>query len=332
MPVAWHAYWRLSRPPILAWTALAPLVGYGFAHWDYALDIYNPVGLLLVTVAWVLLHAGTLWLNASLDAGEGTVLFGGQAPPLPPRLVPVAMASLALAVFLATLGAPGSGACALASALLSVLYSHPRVAWKGHPLAGPLVNAVGYGILTPMVGWAAVRVPGSARGLLTLSITVAWALGLYLAAQVFQEEEDRSRGHRTLVATHGARLTAKAARCFMGLGSLIFLALCVAGWYPRACALALPFLVLLDRHLGQGLDERWARQAVRLVILSGVMAILGAALQFGADCLPAGTWGLPGGWGGEVSGQGTAAGRPDGAQVLRARGRVPWAPLWVSPS
>ena len=36
--------------------------------------------LALVLLAWVALHAGTLWLNAALDRDEGEVLWGRAVP------------------------------------------------------------------------------------------------------------------------------------------------------------------------------------------------------------------------------------------------------------
>ena len=55
-----------------------PLIGYGFAHWDGAFRARAVSDVLMLCVAWALLHAGTLWLNAVLDGDDGEVLWGGS--------------------------------------------------------------------------------------------------------------------------------------------------------------------------------------------------------------------------------------------------------------
>lgn len=294
-----RSLWRLARPRMGLWAAAAPAFGYGYGHWEFALDGVNPLGLVLLVPAWGLVHAGTLWYNACLDPGEGDVLFGEGAEPVP-HLQLAAFVALAIAVVLATLASPRAGGCAAVAAALAILYSHPRTAWKSHPVLGPLVNVVGYGELSLVAGWALVEVPFTTRWGLSLTITSAWALGLYFAAQVFQEDEDRRRGHRTLVATHGAEVTRRAARAAFLVGDAVLVVLLVAGWYPRLCAVGLPALFMADRHLRHIGDEAWARGLVKLLLLAGMLSVAGACAQFILDICA----------GGVVAGLATAGGRP----------------------
>jgi len=234
-----------------------------------------------------------------LDAGEGAVLFG-EASPLPRGLGWVAIGALVASVVLAFLASLGSGACALACALLSVVYSHPRTAWKGHALLGPMVNVAGYGVLSLVAGWGVADVPWTARGLASVGVTAAWALGLYFAAQVFQEADDRAHGWRTLVATHGSQVTRRAARVAFLVGDAVLLGLVVAGWYPRLCGVVLPVLVLRDRRLRGVGDEGGVRAVAFLVLLGGLAVVAGASAQYVLDCFA----------GGAVSGMATVRGAP----------------------
>ena len=152
----------LARPKGTLLLLAVPLTGYGFAHWDYGLEARRPLALAAVLVSWVLLSAGSLWLNAALDGDEGAALFAEKVA-RPKHLVPFGYAALALAVALALAADPWSGAACAASAVLAVLYSHPRTMWKGHPVLGPFVNGAGYGVLSWTAGFAVAGVAMSLR-------------------------------------------------------------------------------------------------------------------------------------------------------------------------
>src|SRR5690606_1412062 len=90
-----RALWTLSRPRGALWVGALPLLGLVWAHWDRALPLRAAGwGLAAVVVAWLLLNAGTLWLNAALDRDEGEVLFGRPAP-VPPGIEGFGYAALA---------------------------------------------------------------------------------------------------------------------------------------------------------------------------------------------------------------------------------------------
>src|SRR4051794_3330508 len=81
-----RAFWLLARPRLMPYVLLLPVVGFGWAHWDRALELHGDGALVLVLLAWTCLQAGTLWLNASLDRDHGPVLMG-RSVPLPHGLV-----------------------------------------------------------------------------------------------------------------------------------------------------------------------------------------------------------------------------------------------------
>lgn len=266
------ALWSLSRPRMLPFVLLLPLLGAGWAHWEHRLDLVGLPRLGAVLGAWALLHAGTLWWNAALDRDGADVLFG-RAAPVPAAAAPMGVGALVLAVGLAALAGPLAGAAAVGAALLSLLYSHPATAWKGHPLAGPLVNAAGYGLLSPLAGWATVQVPASP---LTLAVWPLLAVGLLaptFAAQAFQGPEDAARGYRTLVVTHGPATCLRAARASLLLALAWGCGLAALGAVPRLCLLGAPAWLLTVRWLsGRARDAAQGPSLAQGLVLRMVAA------------------------------------------------------------
>jgi 4-hydroxybenzoate polyprenyltransferase len=92
----------------------------------------------------------------------------------------------------------------------------------------------GFGTLTPYAGWAATGVPlDQPHGLVLLAFCPLFA-ALYPLTQIYQVEEDRRRGDRTLALMLGVRRSllvslGAAAAAF----ALFVLAGMRAGWGPR---------------------------------------------------------------------------------------------------
>lgn len=242
------ALWALARPRMLPFVLLLPFIGYCWAHWDRALRLYHPDRLALVLLAWAVLHAGTLWLNAVLDRDQDAVLFG-QPVAVPAATAPAGYLALLAAVGLAGLAHPLALAATAGSAALAVLYSHPRTRWKAHPVAGPLVNAVGYGLLSPLAGWAVVGAPANPRTLAAWPLLAIGLLAPTFAAQAFQHAEDAARGYRTLVVTHGPRACLVAARLALLAALAWGMSLAGIGWVPRLCLLGALGWLSVDRWL-----------------------------------------------------------------------------------
>ena len=312
-----RALWLLARPPMIPYIWLLILAGFGWAHWDRALTLRGGQELLLVLVAWLLLHAGTLWLNAAADRDEGEILFGRPVP-VPPGVEWDAGLALLGTVVLGV--AAGVGAAAVVCAVLAVAYSHPRTMWKGHPVLGPLTNWVGYGLLYPWAGWAVVDVSLNPRTGVAWLLASVGVLGVYFAAQVFQEEEDRARGYGTLVATHGAAVALTAARVCVLFGFIGGMALAALGWLPRLCLLGAPLGLWIDQWMrraavpGNEVGSAWARGFTSRLLVTG---LVGLALALGAyvrDDMA----GRP------VAGLGTAAGHPSDRPRLPPAAMAVW--------
>lgn len=277
------ALWQLARPGMLPLVWLLPCLGYGWAQWDGGQAQQRPQALALVLAAWTCLHAGALWLNALLDHDERPVLFGR------PVSVPDGTALAAHGALLCTLLLAGWASLdallpASAAVFLAILYSHPATAWKGRPLAGPLVNAVGYGLLSPWAGFAVAGIEASTRTLLLWPLLAVGLLAPTFAAQAFQGEQDAARGYRTLVVTHGPVACVRAARAALLIALAWGLGLAAVGLVPRLCLLgAVPWLAV-ERWLARpgSVDARRAqglvlRMAVATVLTVGLAVVDGVA-------------------------------------------------------
>jgi len=301
----WRRLWVLSRPRLAPYVLALVLAGYGWAHWDRALTMRGGAGLPWVLVGWWFLHAGTLWLNAAVDRDEGEVLMGEAVEP-PEGIELWGYAALVAAVASSGMGGPIAGGGALICALLAVAYSHPALLWKGHPLGGPLVNGLGYGLLSPMVGWSLVGVPLNPRTAVAWVLGFIGILGCYFAAQVFQEREDSERGYRTMVVVLGASSTLLVARVAVAVTLWGAVALAILGWIPRGCLALAPAALWVDRwfaawaRLPDGGDESAAREMARRLLISAFIGVLAATVVYLDDSFH----GRP------VAGLSTAAGLP----------------------
>jgi 4-hydroxybenzoate polyprenyltransferase len=97
---------------------------------------------------------------------------------------------------------------ALAYALclvLSVLYSVPPARLKAVAGADWLINMWGFGAITPFAGWASTGRPLAPWAVPLLLGFCPLFAGLYPLTQLYQVEEDRRRGDRTLALRLGMR-------------------------------------------------------------------------------------------------------------------------------
>ena len=189
------------------------LVGYVLAVGWSGLWRGEALGpLLLGLLAWVvLLNGGTLAINSAFDRDEGDIGYLRAPPPAPRHLALVAFLLMAAGQGVALLLPPLFRWAYAACFLLSVLYSVPPVRLKAVAGLDWIINMWGFGTLTPLAGLALTgTVPSTVLWLVLLAFCPLFA-ALYPLTQLYQYEEDRRRGDRTLALVLGMRLSLQVA-------------------------------------------------------------------------------------------------------------------------
>jgi 4-hydroxybenzoate polyprenyltransferase len=190
-------------PIMIAHTSLGYFLAHGIARGVNRAGLTALISGLLVWV--LLLNGGTLALNSAFDRDEGDIGYLDDPPPVPRHLGQWGF-GLLLAGQVLALALPRGFAVAYAICFaMSLLYSVPPVRLKAVAGADWIINMIGFGTLTPYAGWALTRLPLTQAG--------AWALGgfaplfaaLYPLTQLYQLDEDRARGDRTLALALGVR-------------------------------------------------------------------------------------------------------------------------------
>jgi 4-hydroxybenzoate polyprenyltransferase len=155
----------------------------------------------LVFVA--LMNGGTLAINSAFDKDDGDIGYL-KAPPRPPEhLLGFSSALLGISTLLGFLLPLPFALINLACVIMSVLYSVPPPRLKARAGWDLLINCIGFGLLTPLAGWALTGLPFS-RAILLASIGFGFLFAtLYPMTQIYQVAEDSRRGDRTLVIQLG---------------------------------------------------------------------------------------------------------------------------------
>jgi 4-hydroxybenzoate polyprenyltransferase len=250
---------------------------------------------LLGLVVWVvLLNGGTLAINSAFDRDEGDIGYLRSPPPAPRYLGGFALLLMAAGQVIA-LRLPAGYAWAYAVCfVLSLLYSVPPVRLKAVAGMDWLINMWGFGTLTPYAGYAATgRALAPAHALVLLAFCPLFA-SLYPLTQLYQFEEDRLRGDRTLGLILGMRRSLQLALLAAVIAFAIFAAAGVAaGWgaggadLARWAGLALAgaawaavLIPWLRRHAGLTPAQHQAGMyaALRAWALTDLVVILGWGL------------------------------------------------------
>lgn len=210
--------------------------------------------LLGVTLWVVFLNGGTLAINSAFDRDEGDIGYLRRPPPPPPYLFAWGLGLMLVGLAAALLALPiAYGGAYAACVVLSILYSAPPARLKAVAGADWAINLVGFGVLTPLAGWFATGAPLTRWGVLVLAGFGLLFAALYPLTQLYQLDEDRARGDRTLAMLLGARrslgialiATLGAFACFAGAGVVRGWALLDWHWTTLASALLAWLLVLV---------------------------------------------------------------------------------------
>ena len=198
-------------------------------------------------VIWVVfLNGGTLAINSVFDRDEGDIGYLNAPPPLPRYLLHFSVALLVGGQLLALTLPAGFQIAYAICFLLSILYSVPPFRFKAVAGVDWVINMWGFGTLTPYAAWAATGRPLDAGHALVLLAFCPLFAGLYPLTQLYQFEEDRRRGDRTLALILGMRASLVVAIVSVLLAFGLFAwAVAILGVGRKALTLLLPLALWL---------------------------------------------------------------------------------------
>lgn len=174
---------------------------------------------------WVVpLNGGTLAINSVFDKDEGDIGYLAAPPAPPPHLLRFSLALLVGGQVLAFTLPSGFTLVYAICLAMSLAYSVPPLRLKAVGGVDWLINMWGFGTFTPYAGWAATgRLLDTAHGLVLLGFCPLFA-ALYPLTQLYQLEEDRRRGDRTLALILGMKRSLAIAIGATALAFVLFAA------------------------------------------------------------------------------------------------------------
>jgi len=195
---------RPAEWPIMAGhTVLGYVLAVGFAGVVRGAWLSQALGGLAIWV--IFLNGGTLAINSVFDKDEGDIGYLHAPPPLPRYLLHFSVALLVIGQVLAFALPRGFQLAYATCFALSILYSVPPFRFKAVAGVDWVINMWGFGTITPYAAWAATGRPlDVGHGLVLLAFCPLFA-GLYPLTQLYQFDEDRRRGDRTLALILGMR-------------------------------------------------------------------------------------------------------------------------------
>ena len=215
---------------------------------------------------WVIcLNGGTLAINSAFDQDTGDVAYLRHPPP-PPRYLFGFGAALMSFGLGASWALPSGFRWAYALCfLLSFLYSVPPARLKAVAGLDWLINMWGFGALTAYAGWALAGIPvGETARVVLLAFCPLFA-ALYPLTQLYQLDEDRARGDRTLAVVLGVRGSLRVALGAMLVAFGMFVAAALASGWPFAWPGAMRWFALgLALLSWLGVLVPWLRHGARL--------------------------------------------------------------------
>src|SRR5204863_5105867 len=178
-------------------------------------------------------------INSVFDQDEGDIGYLRAPPPPPRHLLGFSVALLAGGQLLGFALPPAFRIDYAICLVLSILYSVPPFRFKAVAGVDWVINMWGFGTLTPYAAWAATGRPLDAgHGLVLLAFCPLFA-GLYPLTQLYQFDEDRRRGDRSLAPILGMRASLVVAT----LSTLLSFAL--LGWALAVLVVGIKSMALL---------------------------------------------------------------------------------------
>jgi 1,4-dihydroxy-2-naphthoate octaprenyltransferase len=156
----------------------------------------------------IFLYSGITAFNSYYDRDRGPVGGLSKPPPVTRALLPFSIVIQVVGAILAAQVNLIFFVIYMIIFLMGVAYSHPRIRLKKRPFIGLVTVGVGQGVLASLGGWVCGQPDLSGLEFLDwmgiLAVTLV-TVGFYPITQIYQIEEDGSRGDLTFAARAGPR-------------------------------------------------------------------------------------------------------------------------------
>lgn len=217
-PSSWVPYILHTRPRamliVIAHMSIGFILANGLKYSNESLLRW-----FFAVLAWAIFGAGgTLAINSAYDKDEGDIGYLDNPPPAPKHLALFALIYMGLGLPFAIYLGWRYLLATMVCFVMSILYSVPPFRFKARAGLDVLINSIGFGGLTIYAGWAAASQPTTPP---IINLTVAFSfffLGFYPLSQLYQMEEDSSRGDKTLSLALGKKNALLLACIGVGIG------------------------------------------------------------------------------------------------------------------
>ena len=207
-------------PIMVAHTSIGFIIAIGVRAFAQGVELR---AYLIALLAWVgCLNGGTLALNSAFDRDEGDIGYLDAPPPAPRHLAAVSLTLMAIGQAIAFALPRGFAVAYAICFAMSLAYSVPPLRLKAVAGADWVINIIGVGVLTPFAGWAASSYALRPEGRWVMIGFGSLFGSLYPLTQIYQFDEDTSRGDRTLARMLGARASLWISAVAAGLAFLSF--------------------------------------------------------------------------------------------------------------
>ncbi len=219
---------RPAEWPIMAThSMLGYVLAIGMAD---VLKAFSLLPALWALFIWVIfLNGSALAINSVFDKDEGDIGYL-KAPPKPPRhLFKFSLCLMVIGFVLAITLPRGFRVSYAFCSVLSILYSVPPFRLKAVAGMDWIINMWGFGTISPYAIFAAT---GEPLDLISATVLIGFCplfASLYPLTQLYQIEEDRRRGDRTLAIVLGIKKSLQVS----GITMLIAFACFLCAWYLK---------------------------------------------------------------------------------------------------
>ncbi|KAA3596047.1 MAG: hypothetical protein D8M57_10905 [Candidatus Scalindua sp. AMX11] len=211
--------------------------------------------LCLGAIIWsIMLNGGTLAFNSAFDRDTGNIGYLDSPPPVPKRLWFLGLLLMISGGISAFFISYSFTIAYWICFFMSVAYSCPPLRLKARAGFDIAICVIGYGALTTFAGWSCAR--GSLTPFIVLTcLAFTFLFGtLYPLTQIYQSDEDHSKGDKTFTVAMGLHwsLLFSLLCLFCSFSLFFYLSFLLQSWWYLFLFPLLVWLIILIPWIKRG--------------------------------------------------------------------------------